>query len=76
MFEVKGVDKGHYEFVMGSVYDFDFRDFGNFDIVLCLDLLYQVSKPGFAPREDLAGERRHPRHRHEPLVGPGDRTCV
>jgi SAM-dependent methyltransferase len=45
VFEVKGVDKGRYEFVMGNVYDLDFRDFGNFDIVLCLGLLYHVSKP-------------------------------
>jgi len=45
VFEVKGVERDRYEFVEGNVFDFDYRAFGDFDIVLCLGLLYHVSKP-------------------------------
>jgi SAM-dependent methyltransferase len=45
VFEAKGVDRSRYHFEMGNVFDFDYGDFGAFDIVLCLGLLYHVSKP-------------------------------
>jgi SAM-dependent methyltransferase len=44
VFEVKGMDKGRYEFITGNIFEIDFRDFGSFDVVLCLGLLYHVSK--------------------------------
>lgn len=45
VFEVKGVDKSRYNFVAKNLFDVNFQEFGNFDIVLCLALLYHVDKP-------------------------------
>lgn len=45
VFEVKKVDKSRYKFIVGNILDIDFREFGTFDIVLCLGLLYHVNKP-------------------------------
>jgi len=45
VFEVKGVEKQKYRFVQGNVFDVDFAKYGNFDIVLCLGLMYHISKP-------------------------------
>lgn len=44
VFEVKGVDRGRYDFVTGNIFDYDFATHGNFDIVLCLGLMYHISK--------------------------------
>lgn len=44
VFEARGIDRGRYDFVLGNIFDFDFSDHGSFDIVLCLGLLYHVSK--------------------------------
>lgn len=45
VFEVKEIEKHRYEFIAGNVFEFDFQKYGNFDIVLCLGLIYHVSKP-------------------------------
>lgn len=45
VFQVKEIDSSRYQFVVGDVFDLDFREFGAFDIVLCLGLMYHVSKP-------------------------------
>jgi len=44
VFEVKGVERDKYDFVAGDLFGIDFRAFGRFDIVLCLGLMYHVSK--------------------------------
>jgi SAM-dependent methyltransferase len=45
VFEVKGIDKGRYQFAEGNVYDFDYAKYGEFDIVFCFGLLYHIAKP-------------------------------
>ena len=45
VFEVKGIEKDRYDFVEANLFDLDLRKFGEFDIVLCLGLLYHISKP-------------------------------
>ncbi len=45
VFEVKGVDPSRYEFAVGNVFFCDLSAQGPFDVVLCLGLLYHVSKP-------------------------------
>jgi SAM-dependent methyltransferase len=45
VFEVKEVDKTRYQFVAANVFDFDYSRWGAFDIVLCLGLLYHISRP-------------------------------
>lgn len=45
VFEVKEVDKNKYRFITGNIFDIDFADFGTFDIVLCLGLLYHINSP-------------------------------
>lgn len=44
VFEVKGVDKNRYRFITGDIFRIDLKSLGRFDIVLCLGLLYHVSK--------------------------------
>jgi tRNA (mo5U34)-methyltransferase len=44
VFEVEGVDRSRYDFVAGDLFGVDFREFGRFDVVLCLGLMYHVSK--------------------------------
>jgi SAM-dependent methyltransferase len=44
VFEVEGVERSRYDFVEGDLFGIDFREFGRFDIVLCLGLMYHVSK--------------------------------
>ncbi len=45
VFEVNGVPRHRYEFRLADIFDLDLSDEGPFDIVLCLGLLYHVSKP-------------------------------
>ena len=45
VFEVKEVNKQKYSFILGNIFDLDFKKYGNFDIVLCLGLMYHISKP-------------------------------
>ncbi len=44
VFEVKEVERDRYDFVVGDVTQTDFTAFGEFDVVLCLGLMYHVSK--------------------------------
>ncbi len=44
VFEVKEVERDRYDFVVGDIFQTDLRQFGNFDVVLCLGLMYHVSK--------------------------------
>lgn len=43
VFEAKGIDPARYRFEQANVFEHDFNE--RFDIVLCLGLLYHVSKP-------------------------------
>ena len=45
VFEAKEIDSIRYEFVLGDLFEMDWRRFGRFDVVLCLGLLYHVNKP-------------------------------
>ena len=45
VFGVKGVDGDRHDFVQANLFDLDFRRYGEFDVVLCLGLLYHISKP-------------------------------
>jgi SAM-dependent methyltransferase len=45
VFEANMVDEARYHFRTGNVFTDDFSGEGSFDIVLCLGLLYHVSKP-------------------------------
>ena len=44
VFEVKEVEKDRYDFVVGDIFETDLRQFGTFDVVLCLGLMYHISK--------------------------------
>jgi tRNA (mo5U34)-methyltransferase len=44
VFEANEVETDRFDFVTGNLFDIDFRRFGSFDIVLCLGLMYHVSK--------------------------------
>jgi tRNA (mo5U34)-methyltransferase len=45
VFDVKGVDPKRYRFTTGNIFTTDLREHGSFEIVLCLGLMYHVSKP-------------------------------
>jgi SAM-dependent methyltransferase len=45
VFETKGVGQDHYRFLAGDLFELDLDREAPFDIVLCLGLLYHVSKP-------------------------------
>lgn len=45
VFKVNEVDRSRYNFIAKNLFNIDFREFGIFDIVLCLGLLYHVYKP-------------------------------
>lgn len=45
VFEVNEIEDDRYDFVAGNLFDVDLRAFGTFDVVLCLGLLYHISKP-------------------------------
>lgn len=44
VFEVNEVEADRYDFVAGNLFDVDLSRFGTFDVVLCLGLMYHVSK--------------------------------
>jgi SAM-dependent methyltransferase len=44
VFRTKGVAPDRYRFVQGDIFSYDFASEGPFDLVLCLGLLYHVSK--------------------------------
>jgi SAM-dependent methyltransferase len=45
VFDVKNVPPDRYEFRCADIFDLDYRQLGPFDIVLCLGILYHISKP-------------------------------
>lgn len=45
VFEVNEVEENRYDFVAANLFDVDLSSFGAFDIVLCLGLMYHISKP-------------------------------
>jgi len=45
VFEAQAIDRNRYEFRYGNLFELDFAELGEFDIVLCLGLLYHVTKP-------------------------------
>lgn len=45
VFEVKGIAKSRYEFVVSNFFEIDLATYGMFDVVLCLGILYHVAKP-------------------------------
>jgi len=45
VFEVNEVDSSRYKFVCGNIFEADFRQFGTFDIVFFVGLMYHVAKP-------------------------------
>jgi hypothetical protein len=44
VFEAKEVERDRYDFFLGDLFETDLRRFGIFDVVLCLGLMYHVSK--------------------------------
>ena len=44
VYEVKEVNNNRYEFVCGNVFDLDFKNFGNFDIVMCLGFFHHMNR--------------------------------
>ncbi len=44
VYEVKEVERSRYEFRTADIFDLDAGELGRFDIVLCLGLMYHVSK--------------------------------
>ncbi len=44
VFEVNEVEEDRYDFVAGNLFDVDLASYGAFDVVLCLGLMYHVSK--------------------------------
>jgi 2-polyprenyl-3-methyl-5-hydroxy-6-metoxy-1,4-benzoquinol methylase len=44
VFKFKEVERDRYDFVTHDHFRVDFREFGRFDIVLCLGLMYHISK--------------------------------
>jgi tRNA (mo5U34)-methyltransferase len=45
IFEASGIDSNRYRFLVGDLFELDFESEQPFDVVLCLGLLYHVSKP-------------------------------
>ncbi len=45
VFETKGIDPTRYRFEKHNLFDVELSSFGQFDIVLCLGLLYHVNRP-------------------------------
>ena len=45
VFEVKGIEKSRYNFVVGNLYDVDLKKYGPFDVAFCFGLMYHIAKP-------------------------------
>jgi tRNA (mo5U34)-methyltransferase len=43
--EAEGIESSRYSFLCGNIFDIDLSQFGSFDLVFCLGLMYHVSKP-------------------------------
>jgi tRNA (mo5U34)-methyltransferase len=44
VFEVNEIEEHRYDFVAGNLFDVDLSRYGTFDVVLCLGLMYHISK--------------------------------
>jgi tRNA (mo5U34)-methyltransferase len=44
VFRVNQVAKSKYDFIEGNIFNLDLRQFGAFDVVLCLGLMYHINK--------------------------------
>jgi len=44
VFKAKEIDPSRYTFVHGNIFDVDFRQFGAFDVVLCLGIMYHITR--------------------------------
>lgn len=45
VFEAEDIEEQRYDFLLGDIFETDLRQFEPFDIVLCLGLMYHISKP-------------------------------
>ncbi len=45
VFDVHAIEKNRYRFVQGDVFDMDLAQYGPFDVVLFLGLMYHINKP-------------------------------
>jgi tRNA (mo5U34)-methyltransferase len=45
VFEIKEIAKQKYQFVEGNIFKVNLKEYGVFDIVMCLGLLYHINKP-------------------------------
>jgi tRNA (mo5U34)-methyltransferase len=45
VFETKEIAKEKYKFLKGNVFQINYKEHGNFDIVLCMGLFYHINKP-------------------------------
>ena len=45
VFETKGIDADRYDFVLGDIFEYDFAQHGEFDIVFYFGLMYHINKP-------------------------------
>ena len=45
VFETKGIDADRYHFVQGDIFEYDFSQHGEFDIVFYFGLMYHINKP-------------------------------
>jgi len=57
VFEVYEIEKRKYDFICDNIYDMDFSEFGTFDVVLCLGLMYHIIKP-FVLLENISAINR------------------
>lgn len=45
VFDVNEIPRDRYEFICADIFGLDYEQLGTFDIVLCLGLIYHISKP-------------------------------
>ena len=45
VFETKGIESQRYDFVQGDIFEYDFAQHGDFDIVFYFGLMYHINKP-------------------------------
>ena len=44
VFEVNEIDPNRYRFIQSNIFDVDFKTLGQFDVVLCLGLMYHITR--------------------------------
>ena len=44
VFDVYEINRSSYDFIRANVFEIDFRDYGSFDVVLCLGLFYHINR--------------------------------